>query len=237
MYVIAKHRITNPEKFVSLAASAAEDAPAGVFGRQFCPSRDGSEAVCFWEADSLDSVARLPRRAVRGCGSEFVLRGRPGARDWHSGADHGDGPDEHRRGSYPFKTYRGTAAENYERYFVPSIGASLASPGLSRTSSRRWRRRSADTWVRRPQASFGSSSRCTTRRRSATYSTAPASRTSRYRRRSISCSFCLRPSSSGSTSTARRWRRPHPRSKKEHASSSSERWSRRGSQPFTDETT
>lgn len=56
MYVIAKHRITDPEKFVSLAASAAEDAPAGVFGRQFCPSRDGSEAVCLWEADSLDSV-------------------------------------------------------------------------------------------------------------------------------------------------------------------------------------
>ena len=235
MYVIAKHRITNPEKFVSLAASAAEDAPAGVFGRQFCPSRDGSEAVCLWEADLLDSVraltstscpwVRLRIRTSRSAWStRLAFRSRSRRR-----------PDEHRRGRSSFKTYRGTAAENYERYFVPSIGASLASPGLSRTSSRRWRRRSADTWVRRPQASFGSSSGCTTRRRSATYSTAPASRTSRYRRRSSGCSFCLRPSSSGSTSTARRWRRPHPRSKKEHASSSSERWSRRGSQPFTDD--
>jgi hypothetical protein len=56
MYVVAKHRITNPERFLSLAESAAENAPAGVFGRQFCPSHDGGEAVCLWEADSLDSV-------------------------------------------------------------------------------------------------------------------------------------------------------------------------------------
>jgi len=58
MYVVAKHRITDPGRFLALAESAAENAPAGVFGRQFCPSRDGSEAVCLWEADSLDTVSR-----------------------------------------------------------------------------------------------------------------------------------------------------------------------------------
>ena len=57
MFVIAKHRITNPERFFSLAQSAAEDAPTGVFGRVFCPSRGGDEAVCLWEAESLDSVS------------------------------------------------------------------------------------------------------------------------------------------------------------------------------------
>ena len=57
MYVVAKHRITDPTRFISLVESAAENAPAGVFGRQFCPSRNGSEAVCLWEADSLSAVS------------------------------------------------------------------------------------------------------------------------------------------------------------------------------------
>jgi len=56
MYVVARHRITDAERFFSVAAAAAEDAPAGVYGRQFCPSQDLTEAVCLWEADSLASV-------------------------------------------------------------------------------------------------------------------------------------------------------------------------------------
>lgn len=35
---------------------AAENAPAGVYGRQFYPSQDRTEAVCLWEADSVDAV-------------------------------------------------------------------------------------------------------------------------------------------------------------------------------------
>ena len=56
MYVVAKHRINDPDRFFALAPSAAEEAPAGVYGRQFCPSRDRTEAVCLWEADSLEAV-------------------------------------------------------------------------------------------------------------------------------------------------------------------------------------
>jgi len=56
MYVVVKHRINDPERFLSLAQPAAENAPAGVYGRQFCPSRDRSEAVCLWEAASLEAV-------------------------------------------------------------------------------------------------------------------------------------------------------------------------------------
>jgi hypothetical protein len=56
MYVVAKHRINDADKFFALSQLAAENAPAGVYGRQFCPSRDRAEAVCLWEADSLEVV-------------------------------------------------------------------------------------------------------------------------------------------------------------------------------------
>jgi hypothetical protein len=56
MYVVAKHRIKDPERFFSLSQEAAENAPPGVYGRQFCPSRDRTEAVCLWEADSVEAV-------------------------------------------------------------------------------------------------------------------------------------------------------------------------------------
>ena len=56
MYVIAKHQIKDTEAFVAVARTAAEGAPPDVHGRQFCPSRDGADAVCLWEADSLESV-------------------------------------------------------------------------------------------------------------------------------------------------------------------------------------
>jgi hypothetical protein len=56
MYVIAKHRIKDATRFFSLAQVAAEQAPPGVHGRQFCPSRDQTEAVCLWEADSVETV-------------------------------------------------------------------------------------------------------------------------------------------------------------------------------------
>jgi hypothetical protein len=56
MYVVAKHRIKDAERFLSLSQIAAEQAPPGVYGRQFCPSYDRTEAVCLWEADSVETV-------------------------------------------------------------------------------------------------------------------------------------------------------------------------------------
>ena len=35
---------------------SGREAPAGVYGRQFCPSQDKTEAVCLWEADSLEAI-------------------------------------------------------------------------------------------------------------------------------------------------------------------------------------
>jgi hypothetical protein len=56
MYVIAKHQVKDADAFFSISRMAAEGAPPDVHGRQFCPSRDGTEAVCLWEADSLEAV-------------------------------------------------------------------------------------------------------------------------------------------------------------------------------------
>jgi len=58
MYVIVHHRFIDPktafargEKLIKM-----EGAPTGASGLQFYPSRDGSEAVCLWEAPSVESI-------------------------------------------------------------------------------------------------------------------------------------------------------------------------------------
>ena len=57
MYVVAMHRILDPEKFFSMdAEEVSAGGPPGVQGRMFFPNTDGSTAVCLWEADSIDSV-------------------------------------------------------------------------------------------------------------------------------------------------------------------------------------
>ena len=60
MYVIVHHRFTNPpsalERGMKLIKN--EDAPAGTTGLQFYPSRDGSQAVCLWDSDSVTDIQR-----------------------------------------------------------------------------------------------------------------------------------------------------------------------------------
>ena len=57
MHVVVQHRITDPEKFLSMdAEEVSGGGPAGVQGRQFFPSEDGSAAVCLWEADSIQTL-------------------------------------------------------------------------------------------------------------------------------------------------------------------------------------
>jgi ubiquinone/menaquinone biosynthesis C-methylase UbiE len=119
MYVVAKHRIKNAERFLSLAQIAAEQAPPGVYGRQFCPSRDRTEAVCLWEADSVETV-RDYLDSLAGEASENAY--------FQVSTDHAIGipaPIGVSR-KISFETFSGSAAENYERYFVPAIGAPLA---------------------------------------------------------------------------------------------------------------
>ena len=67
MHVVALHRITDPEKFFSMdAEEVVGGAPPGVRGRQFFPSKEGSTAVCLWEADSVDSLRNYLDPATAG---------------------------------------------------------------------------------------------------------------------------------------------------------------------------
>ena len=56
--IVVQHRINDPEKFFGLTEEVTGNAPAGVRPRQFCPSQDRTEAVCLWEADSVDALRR-----------------------------------------------------------------------------------------------------------------------------------------------------------------------------------
>jgi hypothetical protein len=54
--IVVQHRINDPEKFFGLTTEVTENAPAGVHPRQFCPSQDRTQAVCLWEADTVDAL-------------------------------------------------------------------------------------------------------------------------------------------------------------------------------------
>ena len=58
MQIVVIHRITDPDKFFSMdAEEVAGGGPPDVQGRQFFPATgDRSQAVCLWEADSIDSL-------------------------------------------------------------------------------------------------------------------------------------------------------------------------------------
>ena len=58
MYVAIVHRIKDPEAMLARGERLTDpsNAPAGVVGRQFCPSDDLSTATCVWEGGSVDAV-------------------------------------------------------------------------------------------------------------------------------------------------------------------------------------
>ena len=58
MYVIAHHRfIDSPTAFArGEKLIKNEGVPAGTRGIQFYPNRDGSEAICLWESESVSDV-------------------------------------------------------------------------------------------------------------------------------------------------------------------------------------
>jgi hypothetical protein len=57
MYVGAIHTISDPETFWSAADPSA--IPVGVTLLSTFPNKDGSRAVCLWEADSVETVQSL----------------------------------------------------------------------------------------------------------------------------------------------------------------------------------
>jgi hypothetical protein len=63
MYVVAKHEISDPERFWS-AIQGAGDLPEGVSIHSTLPSPDGAKAVCVWEADSVETIRELVEGTV-----------------------------------------------------------------------------------------------------------------------------------------------------------------------------
>ena len=58
MYVVVYHRFKDPQTAFARGEKLIknEDAPPGVRGLQFYPSREGTAATCLWEAKSVDDV-------------------------------------------------------------------------------------------------------------------------------------------------------------------------------------
>lgn len=58
MYVVVYHQFKNPPEAFARGEKLIknEDAPSGVRGLQFYPSRDGTSATCLWEANSVEDV-------------------------------------------------------------------------------------------------------------------------------------------------------------------------------------
>ncbi len=139
MYVIAKHRITDAERFFSLSQVAAEKAPAGVYGRQFCPSQDRSEAVCLWEAESLEAVESYLDALIGEAGVNTYFQVSTehavGIPERIIGADRASG-EKGTTQQVSFEAYGTNGAEDYERYFVPLIPAPLAAEIVDRAALR-----------------------------------------------------------------------------------------------------
>jgi hypothetical protein len=58
MYVVVLHQFQDPPAALARGEKLImnEGAPAGVRGLQFYPSRDGSQATCLWESDSVQAI-------------------------------------------------------------------------------------------------------------------------------------------------------------------------------------
>jgi hypothetical protein len=59
MFIVVKHQVSNPTKFVEAGMAALSNLPAGVKAHSFLPNSDSSYAVCLWEADTIDAVKNI----------------------------------------------------------------------------------------------------------------------------------------------------------------------------------
>ncbi len=59
MYVIIEHEISNPKAFWEIAKTATAALPSHLKVHQIMPNREGTKAVCLWEAPGVDEVRNL----------------------------------------------------------------------------------------------------------------------------------------------------------------------------------
>jgi len=62
MYIIVEHEISNPKTFWETAKSVA--LPSNLKLHQTFPNREGTKAVCLWEASRVDEVKDLVESAL-----------------------------------------------------------------------------------------------------------------------------------------------------------------------------
>ena len=73
MFISVIHRISDPDAFWAIAASASKDIPAGVKLHQTVAGKDRSTAICLWEAQSVDGVRNFLEPLVgRVCENEYI---------------------------------------------------------------------------------------------------------------------------------------------------------------------
>jgi DNA polymerase/3'-5' exonuclease PolX len=56
MFIVVRHDITNQKAFFGAAEAITKELPKDIKPLQFLPSTDGKQAVCLWEAKSVDTV-------------------------------------------------------------------------------------------------------------------------------------------------------------------------------------
>ena len=59
MYIVIQHQISNPPAFWAAAQKALPNLPKGIRALQVMPNKDGTRAVCLWEAGSIDAVKQV----------------------------------------------------------------------------------------------------------------------------------------------------------------------------------
>lgn len=64
MYIIVEHEISNPKTFWETAQTATAALPSHLKVHQTLPNREGTKAVCLWEARGVDEVKELVEKAV-----------------------------------------------------------------------------------------------------------------------------------------------------------------------------
>lgn len=57
MYIAIKHTISNPSEFWSRAQASLPSLPEGIKIHSVLPNAAGDDAVCIWEANSLEQLS------------------------------------------------------------------------------------------------------------------------------------------------------------------------------------
>jgi hypothetical protein len=64
MYVVALHQITDPAQFWAAAQAGMASIPEGLSLHSVFPNAAGTQAVCLWEAEGVETVRQFVEGSV-----------------------------------------------------------------------------------------------------------------------------------------------------------------------------